>query len=188
MSSHSIRIIKQTDWIESLFEPYREVIGRDFEGYRGHVYRVLTYALHLLGGSHPRQKEIETALVYHDIGLWTDAHLAYLEPSIDLMVKDNRDNAWSLDEPLLRDIVFYHHKISAYRGHAAEIVNAVRKADWIDASGGFLRKGITREQIREVNQAIPEAGFHATLKRLGISLSNGNPIRMTRGFAKVFKI
>ncbi|WP_397534973.1 hypothetical protein [Roseateles sp.] len=34
--------------VEQLFEPYRFVLSGDFPGYRNHVYRTITYAMHYL--------------------------------------------------------------------------------------------------------------------------------------------
>ncbi len=34
--------------VEELFAPYRTLIGHDFDGYRNHVYRCITYAMHFL--------------------------------------------------------------------------------------------------------------------------------------------
>ncbi len=53
--------------IEELFTPYRTLIGQDFEGYRNHVYRCVTYAMHFLDNSHEYEQIVETAFVYHDI-------------------------------------------------------------------------------------------------------------------------
>ncbi|MEO0911131.1 MAG: phosphohydrolase, partial [Pseudomonadota bacterium] len=68
----TIAIIDHSDRVESLFEPYRNKIGDDFPAYRGHVYRVITYAMHFLEGDEDARPIVETALVYHDIGLWTE--------------------------------------------------------------------------------------------------------------------
>jgi hypothetical protein len=46
------------------------------------------------------------------------------------------------------------------------VIEACRKADWIDASKGMLRKGISRAAIREVEAAFPNLGFHNSLMRL----------------------
>ena len=60
--------------IERLLSVYREAIGCDYNGYRNHVYRTVTYALHFLNDR--EQPLVETAMVYHDLGLWTDRQLA----------------------------------------------------------------------------------------------------------------
>ena len=57
--------------VEELFAPYRLQIGRDFDGYRNHVYRTITYAMHFLNNASEYESLVETAFVYHDIGLWT---------------------------------------------------------------------------------------------------------------------
>ncbi|GAM60587.1 hypothetical protein JCM19232_3529 [Vibrio ishigakensis] len=67
--------------MEELFSRYKHLIGDDYLGYRNHVYRTITYAMHFLGNDPELEQIVETAFVYHDIGLWTDHELAYLEPS-----------------------------------------------------------------------------------------------------------
>ena len=181
-----IEIITHSQNVEAMLEPYRDRIGADFEGYRNHIYRVLTFALHFLGDDQQHRAVIETALVYHDIGLWTDRELAYLEPSIVVAQRDNQANDWGHDPQLLHDIILWHHKMTPYKGPHAELVNAVRKADWIDATRGTIRMGMPKNLIRRVQEAIPEAGFMKTLMRLGPELG-GNPLRMLARFAKVYK-
>ena len=75
--------------VEELFAPYRTLIGHDFDGYRNHVYRCITYAMHFLDNAAEYEQMVETAFVYHDIGLWTDQELAYLEPSEAVALRDN---------------------------------------------------------------------------------------------------
>ena len=103
-------------WIEHLFAPYVGQIGDDYLGYRNHVYRTVTYAMHFLGDSSDAERTVETAMVYHDIGLWSDRKLAYLEPSESLCLADNAKNGWGLNPELLRGIIHWHHKITPYRG------------------------------------------------------------------------
>jgi hypothetical protein len=66
------------------------------------------------------------ALAYHDIGLWTDGTLAYLEPSMA-----RADEAWSTRlEPeamqLVRDIIHWHHKVTPFQGPFEEVRNRPR--------------------------------------------------------------
>ncbi|CAM4133683.1 hypothetical protein [Vibrio agarivorans] len=37
--------------VEMLFVRYQELIGKDYEGYRNHVYRTITYAMYFLGNA-----------------------------------------------------------------------------------------------------------------------------------------
>ena len=186
-SSPDIQVITHSDHVEALLAPYKDAIGDDYEGYRGHIYRVLTYALYFLGGDSPNRREIEAALVYHDIGLWSDRQLAYLEPSIVRAQEDNVANQWNYDPELLRDIIYWHHKLTPYRGPNEDIVNAVRKADWIDASAGVVRQGMPRACIKKVTSEIPNAGFYDTLKRIGPELT-GSLAKSVGGLLKVYKL
>ena len=66
-------------------------------------------------------------------------------------------------------------------------VRACRKADWVDFTLGFMRKGIEKTAIAEVRNAFPEEGFHKTLLRMtkeyGGSTLAGS-IKVTRGIVK----
>lgn len=88
--------------VENLFGPYRSIIGKDYDGYRNHVYRTITYAMHFLEQSQKHEALVETAFVYHDIGLWTDKALAYLEPSEAIALRDIDAFGWGLDPEALR--------------------------------------------------------------------------------------
>ena len=152
--------------VEELFAPYEQMIGQDLPGYRNHVYRTITYAMHFLNNSASHEQLVETAFVYHDIGLWSDHELAYLEPSEALAVADNEKHRWGLDPDALRGAIHWHHKIFRYTGPHQEVVEACRKADWIDATKGMLRKGMSKAAITDVEAAFPNLGFHNTLLRL----------------------
>ena len=161
-----ISITTERRRVEDLFAPFVEVIGADLPGYRNHVYRAITYAMHFLNNAAEFEQLVETAFVYHDIGLWTHRMMAYLQPSEELALADNRKHDWGLDPMALRGAIHWHHKISRYTGDHQEVIEACRKADWIDASMGRLRKGLTRENIAKVQSAFPNLGFHKSLIRL----------------------
>lgn len=173
--------------VDDLLGRYEQAIGDDFAGYRNHVYRTITYAMHFLADATELEPLVETGFVYHDIGLWTDHELAYLEPSILVALQDNKKFAWQLDEDALRGIIHWHHKVFRYRGPHQKVIEACRKADWIDASQGWIRKGMPGSMIAEVEAAFPNCGFHKSLLRLakdygGSTIIGG--IRVTRGIVK----
>lgn len=173
--------------VDRLLEPYRKTIGRDYDGYRNHVMRAITYAMHLLDQQPTLVSLVETAFVYHDLGLWTDRVLAYLEPSEEIALRDNQRYLWRLDEEALRGAIHWHHKLFPYRGPHQELIEACRKADWIDATKGWIRKGIPRKEISRVEAAFPNCGFHQSLMRLakeygGSTLLGG--LKVFRGIVK----
>ena len=188
MGSGDFTVITNSANLENLLNPFHSIIGDDFAGYRGHLYRVLNYSLWLLAGEKKYRAVLEFVLVYHDIGLWTARKLAYLEPSIEAALLASQKEGHGFDPQLLKDIIFYHHKVFAFRGPNATIVNAFRKADWIDFSQGKIKKGVPAEFIYRVKEQIPAAGFYAALDRLGPELSDHNRLKMVGEFLKVFKI
>ena len=62
-----------TDPTVECFLPFvADAVGQDLAPYRNHVYRVFSYALHLLGENPRGREHIAFALVFHDVGMWTD--------------------------------------------------------------------------------------------------------------------
>ena len=114
MSEPNIPLVRPR--VEELLGRYEAAIGKDFLGYRKHVYRTVTYAMHFLGQQARYEALVETAFVYHDLGLWTDHQLAYLEPSEALARLDNEKYDWGLDAEALTAAIHWHHKITPYRG------------------------------------------------------------------------
>ena len=188
MPPDTITIIDHSDRIEEILDTFKTDIGDDFAAYRGHVYRVLTYASHFLGGETEHRDVIDTALAYHDIALWSDDELAYLEPSEQRAVAANARHAWGLDDRLLVDIIHWHHKVRPWSGPDERIVNACRKADWIDASGGKLRKGLSKAQVSEVETAIPNHDFGNVLQRLAKDLGGNAVTGNLKVLRRVFKL
>jgi hypothetical protein len=164
MSSITIKLDRP--YVEELLKRYENLISKDFPGYRNYAYRTITYVMHFPGNAVEYEGLVETAFAYHDIDLWTDHELAYLESSEAVTIADNQKLGLGLDPELLRDAIHWHHKIFPYTGPNRDIIEACRKADWIDASKGMLRKGISRTAISEVEAAFPNLGFHYTLMRL----------------------
>lgn len=173
--------------VEELLGRYKDIIGTDFHGYRNHVYRAITYAMHFLEHDVEVEPLVETAFVYHDIGLWTDRELAYLEPSELRALADNEKYGWGFDSEALRGAIHWHHKILPYRGPNERVIEACRKADWVDASKGIVRKGLSKRDIKRVEAEFQNLGFHKTLLRLtkdyGGSILVGG-IKVTRGIVK----
>ena len=159
-------------------------------GYRNHIYRVFTFANHFLEGklNSKFKKVVEIGLVYHDIALWTDKKLAYLEPSAERaqQVCKNRMNDDELS--LLYDIIYWHHKITPFEGKHEDIVNAVRKADWIDATLGVVSYGMPFNHINKVKSQLPNNGFHATLAGFGPRLRGWNIYRIVTELGSIFKL
>ncbi|ELP29906.1 hypothetical protein RBSWK_06168 [Rhodopirellula baltica SWK14] len=88
---------------------------------------------------------------------------------------------------MLRGAIHWHHKVFRYKGPNQDIIEACRKADWIDATKGWIRKGMNKSAIAKVESAFPNCGFHKTLLRLakdygGSTLVGG--FRVTRGIVK----
>jgi len=185
MSGITIKL--ERPFVEELLTRYETLIGKDFPGYRNHVYRTITYAMHFLGNAEECERLVQAAFVYHDIGLWTDRELAYLEPSEAVAIADNIKLGLGLDPDLLRRAIHWHHKILPYSGPHREVIEACRMADWIDASKGMLRKGMSRSEIQRVEAAFPNLGFHETLLRLakdygGSTFAGG--LKVTLGIVK----
>jgi hypothetical protein len=184
---YDINVISNYVVVEEAFEPLKAIIGDDFSGYKGHIYRVLTYTQHFLKGDETYLPLVAEALVYHDVGLWTDKTLAYLEPSEERATIALKGKYSQEEMQLIHDIIHWHHKITPFTGAHAAVVDAVRRADWIDASQGFIHQGMPKEHISKVFAAIPEAGFYKTLQDFGPRLHGSDVWRIVKDMVTILK-
>ena len=200
-SSHDeFEILKSDEHLDDeLFHLARAIGSVDFPKYRNHCLRTLTFTKYLLSDEAlkemPRAMDLAAvALAYHDVGLWSDKALNYLEPSSAQMVKGalNDENFSSHDVEIMKAIIEEHHKFTDFESDrfnstAIELINSVRKADWADFSMGVIRFGMPAALIEAAYDAIPEAGFHAMLFGMVGRLSPDDSIGGNLEIMKIFK-
>jgi hypothetical protein len=173
---------------------FREEIGNDYQAYRNHCLRVLTFAAHHCG-EYCKEREINLmamALAYHDIALWSDKQMSYLEPSVKQMHAHANDGGedWTEDEMITaHEIVMQHHKLTEWKGGRGDgrLINSVRKGDWADATIGVIRFGLPASLLEDAYRYIPESGFHMVLVGMGRRLSP-HSVRGQLAVLNIFKM
>jgi hypothetical protein len=148
--------------IELLLQNFKQVIGEDYEKYRNHVYRVFLNCV-LIDTIKSNEEKYAIAAVFHDIGIWTNNTIDYLNPSIE----EARRYLWQAGKQHWIDeiglMIYWHHKTSGYKGEYAGTVETFRKADYIDVSLGLLTYGFDKKVIGINRKIFPNAGFHVFL-------------------------
>ena len=177
------QIEKNIPLLENLLGEYRDVIGKNYEGYKNHCYRMLHFCFHLRRAAEPgfelsdeeRQKLI-IAAAFHDMGLWTENTVDYLPPSIALareyLARENLSK-WTEEIELMIDM---HHKITAYKDKRFPLVEIFRQGDLVDFSLGLVKAKIPGSYIKEVKASFPNAGFHKTLLKVGTVWTFKHPL------------
>lgn len=187
-----IEIIDDNEQVEKLLTKYTNALGDDYDSYKAHIYRVLTYSIHFLEGDTSNLNIIASALVFHDIGLWADKQLGYIKPSCKRAKAILKTQSFTPRQiSLAQDIIYWHHKFTDYESddpYFDRIINAVRKADWIDATGGLIKHGMPASHINKVNKAIPVDGFHQRLLVVSKKLMTGDFVGSVSGIFSVFKL
>lgn len=148
--------------IEDLMQNFKPVIGGDHAKYKNHVSRVFLNCL-LFDTEKNNEEKYAIAAVFHDIGIWTNNTFDYLNPSIEqakIYLTETVKQNW-IDEIAL--MIYWHHKMSKYKGKQAKIAENFRKADWIDVSLGLLTFGIDKRKIKENKRKLRTLGFHVFL-------------------------
>ena len=63
-------------------------------------------------------------------------------------------------------MIVLHHRVRACRGPDDALVEALRRADLVDLTLGFVPFGLDRALVATVKEEFPSAGFHRCLARL----------------------
>lgn len=151
--------MKHSALIDNLLQEFTHYLGPDYDKYRNHVHRVFLNCL-LLDREKENEEKYAIAAVFHDIGIWTDHTIDYLDPSIEQAKKYLNDTGrphWKEEISLMID---WHHKVSGYKGPYSQTTGTFRKADWIDVSLGLLQFGADKKETRQNRRRFPNRGFH----------------------------
>jgi hypothetical protein len=150
--------------IETLLHHFKPSIGKDYEKYRNHIYRVFLNCL-LMDKEESNEEKYAIAAVFHDIGIWTNHTIDYLDPSVaqaNAWLATTGRQEWAAE---CSTMINWHHKTSPYAGPHEQTVEVFRKADWIDVSLGLITYGADKKAIRRNRQQLPNCGFHLFLAK-----------------------
>lgn len=75
----------------------------------------------------------------------------------------NQRGAWATEIGLMIDL---HHKFRRVENAEYPLVEVFRKGDWVDASMGMRKFGLAHADVKAVQHAFPNLGFHQNLMRL----------------------
>ncbi|MCG8671992.1 MAG: HD domain-containing protein [Pseudomonadales bacterium] len=170
-----MELIQNHSVMEAFFKQWRSPLGEDFDRYRNHCYRVVNHCQLLTQLKKDELEQVMIAACFHDVGIWLDNTFDYLKPSQDrannYLVREGKSH-WS---QVVCGMIMEHHKITAYEGEQENIINAFRKADWIDVTMGSLSYGASRGKISDIRKAFPYLGFHTRLVQLSAKNLIQNP-------------
>jgi len=160
--------------IDDVLNDHASALRDDFAGYRNHVYRVVNLCV-AIAGRHELEK-MAVAAVFHDLGIWTNRTFDYIAPSLalahDYLVARAREGWIAEIEGMIAD----HHKITPSASDPGSLVEAFRRADWIDVTRGLRRFGVPRAFVARLFATWPDAGFHWRLVTLTLNRFRSHPL------------
>jgi hypothetical protein len=154
--------------VEEVLNDHASELGHDLIAYRNHVYRVVNLCLAVVGDSRIEVEKIAVAAVFHDLGIWTNHTFDYIAPSVTIAREHLAARGKTDWIPEIEAMIVDHHKVTSSRANPRSLVEAFRRADWIDVSRGLRRFGLSRTFIAAVDATWPNAGFHRRLVQLTI--------------------
>lgn len=158
-----MKIEQQLPLLESLLLEWKEVIGEDYDGYHHHVYRMVHCCFALKVCTDEEKQKIMIAAAFHDVGIWIDKTIDYIEPSVApamAYLTANKQEAWCEEISLM---IREHHKIRVVEDDCYPLVELFRQGDLVDFSLGCIRFGLDKAFIDELKTVFPNAGFHKGL-------------------------
>ena len=158
-----MQLVERHTLIEEALDAWRAPLGGARAAYSGHVYRVFNFA-RFFHGAADGDDELALTSAFHDLGIWSDRTFDYLAPSIARASEYARAKGLPISIELIAEAIDNHHSLRSVRGGPRPcLVEAFRRADLADLSGGLLRSGLDSGFFREVVATFPRAGFHGCL-------------------------
>ena len=167
-------LVTRIPTVDDVLDDHAAALRNDFCAYRNHVYRMVNLCVAIARRSEP--EKIAVAAVFHDLGIWTNGTFDYIAPSIalahDYLVARARREWIAEIEAMIAD----HHKITPSKADPDSLIEAFRRADWIDVTRGLRRFGIPRPFIGRLFATWPSAGFHRRLVTLTFDRFRSHPL------------
>ena len=161
--------------IDKILGSRRDALGKDYLGYRNHVYRMVHFCFVQGELSDDEKQKIVIAGCFHDLGIWTAGTFDYILPSQALAMEYLDQRGFSSMASQIGQMIGEHHKLRTFADdHLTEIF---RRGDLTDLSLGFVTNRIAKSYIREVQAHFPNAGFHKYLVRLAARWICRHPLR-----------
>ena len=161
-----IQTRKNLPLLESILGERAETIGPQYQSYKNHVYRVLNFCFAFHECRNDDEEKLIVAGCFHDLGIWPGDVVDYLASSIALVqdyLRRRGKSAWSEE---ISEMIDSHHKVRRARDSQFPLVEVFRKGDWVDATQGLRRFGLPHADVRAVQSALANLGFHRNLLRL----------------------
>ncbi len=162
--------------LEDILQNYKAAIGKDFNGYRNHCYRVYRICQALTFLTAEEEHKLQIALAFHDLGLFTAETVDYLPPSITLaetFLATQYLEKWQTEIALM---IGEHHKVTSFKSRAYLLVEILRQADLDDFSFGIVCHGVDKTLIRQLKRQFPNAGFHRIIAKEQVAWLIKNPL------------
>jgi HD domain len=125
-----------------------------------------------------------SAALLHDIGVYDSVTHGgvYTEEGAELAERLSLEAGW--DERRARlcgDACRFHHSVRSKWERGAE-VELMRLADRIEVTGGLVRSGLRRDQLSEINAAVPRDGFYGGLAHVVWPVLRRRPLTLPAVF------
>jgi hypothetical protein len=160
--------------VDDVLHDHATALGDDFVAYRNHVYRVVNLCVAFAGRR--ELEKIAVAAVFHDLGIWTNGTFDYIAPSIALAhdyLVARACEGWTAE---ITGMIADHHKITKSTAVPGSLIEAFRRADWIDVTRGLRGFGVPRPFVARVFASWPSAGFHWRLVTLTLDRFRSHPL------------
>ena len=130
-------------------------------GYRNHCQRVLIFGRHLTRAhasiDPDTAEKIAIASAFHDLAVFqTVDYLVLNNQSVKSWLEEYGKPHWYREIALAMTM---HHRARPYRGDGAWLVEAIRRADWIECTAGLVRPGVPAKLVHETQNALPMGRF-----------------------------
>lgn len=163
--------------IDEILAEHDDLSGGDRLGwsqYRNHAQRVFLFASRLVEPRPNAHEMLAVAAAFHDISVLRT--LDYLVPNLELAdawLRARGRAAWRREIGLAMTL---HHRVRPYRGEGAWLVEPIRRADWLEVTGGLVGPGIDRRLARQARRELPISAFAARSARRIVAHAVTHPL------------
>lgn len=154
------KIIRRSQLLEELLEPWRDTLGCHFDAYKNHSLRTINYCNFMLSPDEETMQHLVITAAYHQLGLWLKATKDYPSISAETLLLNSDKIGFDPVPDRVLDAILKHHTLTQDFAEHDSFACCFWKAFRIEVSMGYSDQGLPEDFIQKVRECIPVDGYN----------------------------
>ncbi len=169
---NTYKIIRSSQLLDILLEPWKETLGQDYDAYKNHALRTINYCYFILPNNEEVLQHVIITAAYHQLGLWIKNNKDYSSTSAETLIDNSEKIGFNPVPKHIIQAIIKHSSLTKEFGKNDLFAYTFWRAFRIEMSMGYSEQGLPSDFIDQVRTCIPTKHYNKIVtEKLLLSLA-----------------